>query len=341
MHYTKPRRKRAEGTRLVAPEAPRHGAPRGDLRHRRHRSAARRRLFLPRSGDRANTLVEQRFRSTSPVRDQQRRRRLGQSRTSSRTTPIGPSRNPRDVNQIGDTARHRHALTRPTSSSCRAGAPNRNASTQSPRTSMMVQIAFHTVSHAGAIVSSGTVCKVSGGGAVIASTKTCQLGEATLQQLPDDRQPPRRRRQHAQLVLNRAPRRTRIRRGRTTEGRVRAATAGVSRHAGRDRREDLHRVRQRTWEPLKGKDDINSRRLEGQPPPLLKTDGRTSATSEHTGCPEGNWGQATIQPDYEPVQTASLLPVVHVDGDDGHGGAGRACDGEWRPAPNGGFEFNG
>ena len=297
-----------------------------------------------------NTLVEQRSFNVAEYGLNYDVSNWDQTRNLESKFPVGTTdKNPRYVNLIGDTAFVTVTRLTPTNfvvvSSGRANI-DQAASQSFRRTSMMVQIAYPTVSLAGAVVSNGQV-KVSGSGAVIgydhnpglwsesddcAAYPTTDLAAIAVGSKD-------------QLVIKSSDTSYKDPYGQNNpKGAFAPSTAGVIKTTPIATDDKTYiQYGSENWETLKGNADIKlPANWSGNPGPVLKTDGSKQCDRSQLT----NWGQydhtnaTTTNPFKDCV---NYYPIIYVDGDLYiNGGSGQGIlmiNGDLRI--NGGFEFNG
>ena len=300
-----------------------------------------------------NTLVEQRSFNVAEYGLNYDVSNWEQSRNLESNFPVGTTdKNPRYVNQIGDTAFVTVTRLTPTNfvvvSSGRANI-DQAASQAFRRTSMMVQIAYPTVSLAGAVVSAGTVT-VGGSGAVIGYDKNpgkwTEANDCASYPTSDNA---------AIAVAAKTSLSMKAQDSAHTDpgtGNIKGAYAPagsgvlkVTSVAGNQATYITYGSE--SWESLKANADIKlPGNWGGSPTPLLKTDG--SQKCDKGGATTGqqaNWGQADHT---SPATNAfkdciNYYPVIYVDGDlNINGGSGQGIlmvNGDLKL--NGGFDFTG
>ena len=298
-----------------------------------------------------NTLVEQRSLNVAEYGLNYDVSNWDQTRNLESNFPVGTTdKNPRYVNLIGDTAFVTVTRLTPTNfvvvSSGRANI-DQAQSQAFRRTSMMVQIAYPTVSLAGAVVSNGQV-KVSGSGAVIGFDHNPPLWtEANdCASYPTTNNAAIAVGSTSQLTIKSSdtsykdPTGQQNPKGAFAPGGTGLGVIKTTPIATDDK--TYIQYGSENWETLKGNADIKlPGSWSGSIAPALKTDG--SGKCDKTK--QTNWGQYDhTNPTTNPFKDCiTYYPIIYVDGDlTVNGGSGQGIlmiNGDLRL--NGGFEFNG
>jgi hypothetical protein len=296
-----------------------------------------------------NTLVEQRSFNVAEYGLNYDVSNWDQTRNLESNFPVGKTdKNPRYVNLIGDTAWVTVTRLTPTNflvvSSGRANIDQ--ATSQSfRRTSMMVQIAYPSVTLKGAVVSGGTV-KLGGSGAVVGyDHNPSNWDEANdCSSYPDGQNLPAIAvGSKSQLVMKASDSTYNDNTANNANGAYAPADQGILKVTSVASDPNTYiTYGSESWETLKSNADIKlPGNWSGTVAPVLKADGSLKCDRSV----QGNWGQADhTSPTTNPFKDCiSYYPIIYVDGNLSLGNAkGQGIlmvNGDL--TINAGFEFNG